>query len=249
MDRLRVAILIAVIALLSLVTTALAQWPTTCVEANDAFEAAAGRHENIGIYQRVFGDQAEHACRIDHRDDVRSAFQWALGEPEPSPTTEPAPEPTPSPQPPAETSWVYQEGVHPQADQYVHVAYAISSTRNASVQVWCLPSTQDLRLAFQTAGSTRFTQNNFEGIPVHWRWNDDATTQEGKWRVDGTGTSVRIPEQQHGMIGYGLLHAGRLEFRVTDDAGYHVASTFQFTGGDVPNHPVPRVFQACGQSV
>ena len=61
------------------VSFAAAQWPTTCVELNDIVEAHLGNDNNVGIYQRVFGDQAEQACRNDHRDDVRSVFAWAIG--------------------------------------------------------------------------------------------------------------------------------------------------------------------------
>ena len=61
------------------VSVAAAQWPTTCVELNDIVEAHLGNHHNVGIYQQVFGDQAEQACRNDHRNDVRSVFAWAIG--------------------------------------------------------------------------------------------------------------------------------------------------------------------------
>ena len=65
------------------------EWPTSCVEMNDWMELASAlitpydwdvaRHiGNIGIYERVFGDAAEQACRNDHREDVRSAFRWAF---------------------------------------------------------------------------------------------------------------------------------------------------------------------------
>ena len=60
------------------VAIAQAQWPTTCVELNDLAEAAAGNHQNVGIYQRAYGDQAEAQCQNDHRDDVRRTFAWAL---------------------------------------------------------------------------------------------------------------------------------------------------------------------------
>ena len=53
-------------------------WPTTCVELNDIVEAHLGNTGNVGIYQSTFGDQAEQACRNDHRDDVRLTFAWAL---------------------------------------------------------------------------------------------------------------------------------------------------------------------------
>ncbi len=70
----------ATIALVTLgVSIAQAQWPTTCVELNDLVEAAVGAQQNVGIYQRAFGDQAEAQCQNDHRDDVRRTFAWALG--------------------------------------------------------------------------------------------------------------------------------------------------------------------------
>ena len=55
-------------------------WPTTCVELNDIVEGHVGNFGNVGIYQRVFDDQAERACRNDHREDVRAVFAWAIGE-------------------------------------------------------------------------------------------------------------------------------------------------------------------------
>ena len=59
-------------------TLALEQWPTTCVDLNDIVEAHLGNDGNVGIYQRVFGDEAEQGCQNDHRDDVRGVFGWAF---------------------------------------------------------------------------------------------------------------------------------------------------------------------------
>ena len=59
-------------------TPAPQQWPTTCVDLNDIVEAHLGNDGNVGIYQRVFGDQAEPGCQNDHRDDVRAVFSWAF---------------------------------------------------------------------------------------------------------------------------------------------------------------------------
>ncbi len=53
-------------------------WPTTCVELNDIVERHLGNTENVGIYQRAFGDQAEAGCRNDHRADVQDVFAWAF---------------------------------------------------------------------------------------------------------------------------------------------------------------------------
>ena len=60
-------------------------WPSTCVALNDLAEAAAGRHQNVGLYQRVYGSDggpgwigsAESACRAEHRADVQQTFAWA----------------------------------------------------------------------------------------------------------------------------------------------------------------------------
>ena len=58
-------------------------WPPTgrprSVALNDLAEAAAGRPQNVGIYQRVAGANVEAACKHDHRADVQATFAWALG--------------------------------------------------------------------------------------------------------------------------------------------------------------------------
>ena len=55
-------------------------WPTDCVALNDIVENHLGNDNNVGIYQSVFGDQAEQGCRGDHREDVRSVFGWAFND-------------------------------------------------------------------------------------------------------------------------------------------------------------------------
>ncbi|MYD93562.1 MAG: hypothetical protein F4Y02_07705 [Chloroflexi bacterium] len=79
------AAVVAVIAAAAFSTPVLAQWPTTCVDLNDIVENHLGRTNNVGIYQRVFGDQAEAACQGDHREDVRGVFAWAFGLAPPAP--------------------------------------------------------------------------------------------------------------------------------------------------------------------
>ncbi len=96
---LAVAALAAALALVFTATPGLAQWPTSCVELNDIVEAHLGNSHNVGIYQRVFGDQAEQACQRDHRSDVRGTFAWAIPTPAPGPAPAPAPAPGPSPMP------------------------------------------------------------------------------------------------------------------------------------------------------
>ena len=48
------------------------------MELNDIVEAHLGNVNNVEIYQRVFGEQAEAACRNDHRADVQGVFAWAF---------------------------------------------------------------------------------------------------------------------------------------------------------------------------
>ena len=73
-----IAAAVAVAAAAAVSTPVFAQWPTTCVDLNDIVENHLGRDNNVGIYQRVFGDQAEAACQGDHRQDVRGVFAWAF---------------------------------------------------------------------------------------------------------------------------------------------------------------------------
>ena len=83
MRSVRVAIVgvaLAVVAAGAGAGPVLAQWPTTCVALNDIVEAHLGNDGNVGIYQRVFGDEAEAACQNDHRDDVRGVFAWAFAD-------------------------------------------------------------------------------------------------------------------------------------------------------------------------
>ena len=71
-------LIVALAAALAFASPVLAQWPTACVDLNDVVETHLGSHANVGIYQRVFGEQAEQACQSDHRDDVRAVFAWAF---------------------------------------------------------------------------------------------------------------------------------------------------------------------------
>ena len=73
-----VAAVLAAATAAALATPVFAQWPTSCVELNDIVEQHLGSDNNVGIYQRAFGDQAEAGCQGDHREDVRSVFGWAF---------------------------------------------------------------------------------------------------------------------------------------------------------------------------
>ncbi|MCY3747761.1 MAG: hypothetical protein OXG64_00565 [Chloroflexi bacterium] len=104
--RLRRALGIAGLLLALAFPPALADWPSTCVALNDQSEAALGRHANVGIYQRVYGEQAETYCRIDHQHDVRAAFGWAFPETtSPQPTPQPVPERAPRIDPALALAW------------------------------------------------------------------------------------------------------------------------------------------------
>lgn len=77
--RLFLAVVLALAAVVATSVNVSAQWPTGCVELNDIVEEHLGNTGNVGIYQRVFGEHAEGACRGDHLEDVRGVFGWAFG--------------------------------------------------------------------------------------------------------------------------------------------------------------------------
>lgn len=77
--KLLTAILITLAVLTSQAIPVYAQWPTTCVGLNDIVERHLGNDGNVGIYQRVFGANAEQGCQNDHRADVQAVFAWAFG--------------------------------------------------------------------------------------------------------------------------------------------------------------------------
>lgn len=77
--KLLATFLITLAVLVSQARPVYAQWPTTCVGLNDIVERHLGNYGNVGIYQRVFSDNAEQGCQNDHRDDVQAVFAWAFG--------------------------------------------------------------------------------------------------------------------------------------------------------------------------
>lgn len=86
MRRLAAITVLALTALLLASNSAFAKWPTTCVELNDIIESIYGNYDNLGLYQKTYGDQAEQACRAEHREGVRQAFRWLIDDFEADPT-------------------------------------------------------------------------------------------------------------------------------------------------------------------
>ena len=80
MRRLSAITVLALTALLIAITPTFAQWPTTCIEFNDTVESVYGNYDNLGLYQKTYGDQAEQACRAEHREEMRQAFGWLIDE-------------------------------------------------------------------------------------------------------------------------------------------------------------------------
>ena len=131
LSRLLSATVAALAALALAVATAAADWPTTCVGANDAFETMAGRPQNVGVYQRVYVHEhaAEAACRRDHRGDVRAAFWWAVQGAAQAPTATP-PQPAPAPALPTP-----DPSTHPDYERVRQVALARGAPTTQSVSV------------------------------------------------------------------------------------------------------------------
>lgn len=78
MRRLAAIAILTLTTLLIASTPTFAQWPTTCVEFNDIVESVHGNYDNLGLYQKTYGDQAEQACRAEHREELRQAFHWLI---------------------------------------------------------------------------------------------------------------------------------------------------------------------------
>ena len=249
------AFAISLVVALFLVPAAFAQWPTTCVELNDIVEAHLGNEQNVGIYQRVFGDQAEQACQNDHRDDVRSVFAWAMPEvstPEPEPTQVTPPV---SGAPSSTANWSIETG---QSGGWNYVG-AYTGTGGvlplgdfgepAQISVYCWSYDKSIEMYFRFAYvDSALVDHGLDGLQIQWRWNEDTAVQSGRWdRADDW--TVRVSSQQIDQIAYGLIHAGTLALRVINDSGGEENAAFRFTSGGSTDHPVRQVFRACGRSV
>ncbi|MCY4114852.1 MAG: hypothetical protein OXG33_13085 [Chloroflexi bacterium] len=79
-DAAKVPVAALAAAVAALDTAGDASWPAECAALSDIVERHRGNGHKVGIYQRVFGDQAEGACQFDHRPRVSTAFAWAFTE-------------------------------------------------------------------------------------------------------------------------------------------------------------------------
>ena len=246
--RLIRAVLVAVSATLIFVPFAFAQWPTTCVELNDIVEAHLGNTENVGIYQKVFGDQAEQACQNDHRDDVRNVFGWAIGStPQPAPAPEATPEPpTPATPPPTlgESSWEYRVETDPITGNVRHFATQFNSGFD-HVYVRCGPSQDDkldIYVGFGDAGEGDITSNIYSEVEVAYRFDSNPGV-ETYWTGSQSGETVFAPENEEVVFGRSLASSSSLLFRaVSYENGRHYEAEFSLVNGE----PVARVLAACG---
>lgn len=248
--RLTVSVVVAGLLVGLTAAVAAAQWPTSCVELNDIVEAHLGNHGNVGIYQKTFGDQAEAACRNDHRDDVRSVFAWAIGG---TAVTAPAPTQAPVATPalaPVTTNWVS----FTQRDSITHEVFAgvyVDGTDGARMFVRCKTASDGAKTAdiFILFDEWVYLAAYDDRVDVRWRWNDDATLNSGVWSVGRENESVFAPHWQIPEFAYGLVHAGRLAFRAIEDNGDYEDAVFGLVGAGAPNHPVREILGQCGISV
>ena len=245
MKRSILATFAAVFLTAALAATVSAQWPTTCVELNDIVEAHLGNDHNVGIYQKTFGDQAEAACRNDHRDDVRSVFAWAIGGSE---VTPPAPQATPQATPaPVITNWSYtvdeDEITGEKSDGVL-----VRGSEGSRLIVLCDRKNQRPSIGVYF-GEYAYLLAYDDELPVQWRWNNDEQVNTGIWPVVGDSYFLSVPKWQIPEIGNGLVNAGRLAIRATEDDGDREDAVFNLVGAGAPNHPVRTALQACGITV
>ena len=260
------AFILSLCAAVLLISTAFAQWPTTCVGLNDIVEAHLGNTENVGIYQKVFGDQAEQACQNDHRDDVRSVFAWALPElpsvaqPPPISTPSPTPQPaseatttTPIPSDPSTyfTHWSESREIDPVTNSPIHTAthwstIGVIGEDSSSISVRCRDGEMAIFVFFDGEYLSTFSDNRLE---VEWRWNDDSSPSSGRWTRSTNAEATFVPSSLRGSFGRSLIHASRLALRVRDANGDVLTSVYRFQGATPSDHPVRRAFQTCGQNI
>ena len=240
------ATLVAISATFLLVPLALAQWPTTCVELNDIVEAHLGNDGNVGIYQKVFGDQAEQACQNDHREDVRGTFVWAIGETQ-QPVSAPAPQPTPAPAPApvtTESNWEYEVQTDPITGNVRHFAKHFNDSFD-SIYVRCGPHQDDpldIYVSFADAAEGDITADFYGDVEVAYRVDSNPGV-ESFWSVSLSGTTVFAPENEEVMFGRSLAAASTLLFRaVSYENGRHYEAAFSLVNGA----PVTAVLAACG---
>ncbi len=249
MKRSIFAIIAGLLLAAGISTVALAQWPTTCVEANDAFERYVGNEHNVGIYQRTFGDgpEAEQACQNDHREDIRAAFNWAI--PESTPAT--APTPVEPPPPPAKDygNWRYtnRDGTH--------WAWISSSSLNAALEVRCGETTRRFPflvylLWYNTPDDALSDLDDGEyNIKVQYRWHRHAAAYqthiwwEGGWRVF-------LPDDRGADFARLLIRDPGISFRVRSETSSRTyEADFDNLGtDDGPDHPIRQVMRVCAKT-
>lgn len=159
--RLLMAAVVATVAVSATTVRVSAQWPTECVSLNDIVERHLGNHGNVGIYQRVFGDQAEAACRADHRADVQRTFAWVFDSSQPgSGSTDAAQAPPPS-QPPGgwPTTCVYLNDVVEAHLGNDHNVGIYARTFGDRAEAWCQRDhAEDVRGTFAWASPCGLAQ-------------------------------------------------------------------------------------------
>ena len=189
-----------------------AQWPTGCVELNDIVELHLSNTDNVGIYQQVFGNQAEAACRADHRTDVQTTFAWAFGT-SPAATAETPTTPTAQPDEGWPTTCVYLNDVVEAWLGNDHNVGIYARTFGDQAEARCQHDhAGDVRQTFTWAGPmrsgdrcTRRTNRTHPGI---------RRSRANRWRPRRIESPARTAAFRYAMVG--LLHlsmAYRRHFR------------------------------------
>lgn len=233
------AIVVGFILSISLVSSVSAQWPTTCVEVNDIVEAHLGNHQNVGIYQRAYGLQAEQACQADHGSDVREVFAWAALVVTTAPVSDIS----------RETNWIYGAWYDPIDSHYINVAY-LQTEGESKIQAQCnlttLRSSVLVKFGGYTYLSTGYRSNS---INAEWRIDNQAPVS-GQWIVDDDDSdTVWLPQSQINNLAQQIANAQRVVVRVTDSSGDQETAAFSLSGAGASNHPLLYVLRACGRNV
>ncbi len=205
----------------------------------------AQRVENVNLL--IDGDQARQTLDAWIASHRAGTLPPPSGAPAPPPTT-PTPPPS-APAPPAGTNWELQS-TRDQVTGAERLMAIADGSDGSFVVVRCELTDRDADIYVYFGQYTYLSSWRSNAIDVQWRWNDDDAASQGQWAVSTNNTAVFVPDWQIREFAFGLVHAGRLAFRATDDFDDIEDAIFTFTGqGASDQHPVVRALSACGESL
>ena len=213
-------------------------WPETCVEMNDMVETHLGNSGNVGIYQKVFGDQAEKACQNDHRSDVQGAFGWAFGI-----VSQPS-------------DWLLKQGQDPltgipwiqaQLNRVLEVRIDGEVVRRGPVMVVYYDESLGFGVII-TSETTIFGGADYR-IKVEYRFDSNEVVTEDWLEYTIDNKAVWTRDQKAVKFAQSVVTSKNLLFRATPDGRRGFTYSFELPDSADEDHPVRIVLARAGYGV